>query len=137
MSLKGSESADKQTEKYGLLMDGAPVLPRFIDFYFLSHTRTKKKVRLLSGLKNGKGCCVNETRYYLGVFPPIMQSRVLARVRPEYGHSIGTVLNISIDREGNHTTNYPPQVLMETWRRLNQASRIDYFLVSVSMVPLI
>lgn len=75
-------------------------------------------------------------------FPPIMQSRVLARVRPKYGHSIGTVLNISIDREGNHTTNYPPRALkesrniMDMWRRLNQAHRIDYFLVSVSMVPL-
>jgi exonuclease III len=70
-----------------------------------------------------------------------------------------TVLNTSMDRKGNHTTNYHPQALKEirnvmdilelvdiwrlkypdlvryTWRRLNQASRLDYFLISFSLAP--
>ena len=64
------------------------------------------------------------------------------------------VLNTSMDRKGNHTTNYQPHALKEimniintlelvviwslknpdlvtyTWRRLNQASHRDYFQVS-------
>lgn len=63
------------------------------------------------------------------------------------------VLTTSMDRKGNHSTNYHPQAFKEitkimdtlelvdiwrlkipdlvsyTWRRLNQASRLDYFLV--------
>ena len=70
-----------------------------------------------------------------------------------------TVLNTSMDRKGNHTTNYHPQALKEimnvmdilelvdiwrlkypdlvryTWRRLNQASRLDYFLMPFSLAP--
>uniref|UniRef100_A0A4W5JZ51 exodeoxyribonuclease III n=1 Tax=Hucho hucho TaxID=62062 RepID=A0A4W5JZ51_9TELE len=70
-----------------------------------------------------------------------------------------TVLNTSMDQKGNHTTNYHPQALKEimnvmdilelvdiwrlkypdlvryTWRRLNQASRLDYFLMSCSLAP--
>uniref|UniRef100_A0A674ACN7 Endonuclease/exonuclease/phosphatase domain-containing protein n=1 Tax=Salmo trutta TaxID=8032 RepID=A0A674ACN7_SALTR len=67
-----------------------------------------------------------------------------------------TFLNTSMDRKGNHTTNYHPQALKEimdvlelvdiwrlkypdlvryTWRRLNQASRLDYFLMSFSLAP--
>ena len=70
-----------------------------------------------------------------------------------------TVLNTSMDRKGNHTTNYHPQALKEimnvmdilelvdiwrlkypdlvryTWRRLNQASRLDYCLMSFSLAP--
>jgi exonuclease III len=65
-----------------------------------------------------------------------------------------TVLSSSMDRKENHTTNYHPQALKEitkimdtlelvdiwrlknpdlvryTWRRLNQTSHLDYFLVS-------
>ena len=64
-----------------------------------------------------------------------------------------TVLNTSMDRKGNHTTNYHPQAVKEImnvmdilelvdiwrlkfpdlvryiWRRLNQVSRLDYFLM--------
>lgn len=70
-----------------------------------------------------------------------------------------TVLNTITDRKGNHSTNYHPHEFKEisnimdtmdlvdiwrlknlnrtryTWRRQNQASRIDYFLISFSMVP--
>ena len=65
-----------------------------------------------------------------------------------------TVLSTSMDRKGNHSTNYHahahkeitkimdtikivdiwrlknPDLVRYTWRRLNQASRLDYFLVS-------
>jgi exonuclease III len=67
------------------------------------------------------------------------------------------VLSTSMDRKGNHSTNYHHRALKEitnimdtleivdiwrlknpnlvryTWRRLNQASRPDYFLVSFSL----
>ena len=67
-----------------------------------------------------------------------------------------TVLNSSMDRKGNHTTNNHPHALKEivnvmdtlelvdiwrlkyadlvryTWRRLNQASRLDFFLMSIN-----
>jgi exonuclease III len=70
-----------------------------------------------------------------------------------------TVLITFMDHKGNHTTNYHPQALKEimnvmdilelvdiwrlkypdlvkyTWRRLNQASRLDYFLMSFSLAP--
>ena len=70
-----------------------------------------------------------------------------------------TVLNTSIYRKGNHTTNYHPQALKEimnvmdilelvdiwrrkypdlvryTWQRLNQASCLDYFLMPFSLAP--
>ena len=70
-----------------------------------------------------------------------------------------TVLNTSMERKGNHTTNYHPQTLKEimnvmdmlelvdiwrlkypdlvryTLRRLNQASRLDYFLKPFTLGP--
>lgn len=70
-----------------------------------------------------------------------------------------TVLNTSLDRKGNQSSNYHPHACKEilnimntfdlidvwrlkypdlpryTWRRANQASRIDYFLISFSIVP--
>ena len=67
-----------------------------------------------------------------------------------------TVLNTSMDRKGNHTTNYHPLALKEimdilelvdiwrlkypdlvrkTWRRLNLASRLVYFLMPLALAP--
>lgn len=72
-----------------------------------------------------------------------------------------TVLDVSKDRTGMHTFNYHPQALIEikeliasldlvdiwrfqnpdsirySWRRGQQASRIDYFLISFSLLPMV